>query len=169
MSTADWTCWRDSSHATTIHPDFGWPRCTECGAAPPYHERPLFLDPRLELTLYVPAPDARVRSMIAARSAIVGLPTGPERALVYLEGWINGPMQYADRDARGLWEAGVEHAASRMVCQYPTAGLLSPRLNELVAIGTFNPSSDLLDVTNEKALDEWLAGPAVDEREGWLG
>lgn len=155
MSTT-WTCWRDGSHETTTHPDFGWPRCKDCGAAPDYHERPSYLDERLELTLYIPK-DTPVRSMIADRAAIVGLPMGGRRVLVYLEGWVHGPAQYADRDARGLWEAGVEHAASRMVCQYPTSAMLSPKADDLTAIGTYNPTTRTATVTDEAALEGWLA------------
>jgi hypothetical protein len=141
---------------TTTPPDFGWPRCRDCGAAPDYHERPSYLDERLELTLYVPRRRKSFAVMVAPRSAIVGLAMGEDRLLVYLEGWINGPMQYADRDARGLWEAGVEHAASRMVCQYPTSSMLSPKADELDTIGTYNPTTRTITVTDEEALNAWL-------------
>jgi hypothetical protein len=153
----EWTCWRDASHETTIHPDFGWPRCAECGAAPEFHERPSYLDERLELTIYIPnRGHSFIGAMVAPRSGIVGLPMG-ERALVYYEGWVNGPAQYADRDVRGLWEAGIEHAAGRMVCQYPTVALMSPKVDELEAIGTYNPTTRVVTVTDEKALEGWLA------------
>lgn len=153
-----WSCWREPEHTVASHPDFGWPQCIDCGAAPPYHERPAYLDERLELTIYVP--EGPIRAIIAPRSGVVGLPyPKAERAAVYYEGWVNGPAQYADRDARGLWEAGIEHAASRMVCQYPTAATLAPELKMLTAIGVYRPRDNSFTITNEEALEAWLTSP----------
>ena len=134
-TTTTWTCWRDPAHdQIAFHDTFGWPQCMVCRAAPPYHERTEYLDERLNLTLYVPVHGGFIERIAAPRSAVEGLPAGDERAVVYIEGWINGPMQYADSDVRGLWEAGVEHAASRMDTAYPTASCFSPSLDALDAI-----------------------------------
>lgn len=158
MTTKTWTCWRNPTHTEIEHHEtFGWPQCMECGAAPQYFERTEYLDERLNLTLYVLKPEAtHLATIVHPRSGIVGLPAGPERTIVYIEGWRNGPMQYGDRDARGLWEAGVEHAASRMVTAYPTVACLSPRSEDLEAIGTYNPTTHHFDVENEEALATWL-------------
>lgn len=153
----DWTCWRDPTHATaaTI---FGWPQCLTCRAAPPYHERPSYLPEDLKLVIYVPTEDPRMRAVIAPRSAIVGLPVGGsgERTSIYYEGWVNGPMQYADRDARGLWEAGVEHAAGRMVTDYPTVAQANVLSRRLKRVGMYHPRTHQIDVADEGALDAWL-------------
>jgi len=151
----DWTCWRDASHTVTTH-DFGWPQCLDCHAAPAYYERPAYLDERLELTIYVPD-SAGIANMMAPRSALVGgVSAGGERVLVHFEGWVNGPAQYADRNARGLWEAGVEHAASRLVTDYPTSACMTPKVVELCAVGTYNPTTHVVTITNEEALNSWL-------------
>lgn len=153
--TNTWTCWRDASHVVGTH-EFGWPQCTQCRAAPPYHERPSFLDERLNLTVYIPT-DPLVASMVAPGSALVGLPMGDGRVLVYYEGWIHGAAQYADLDARGKWEGGLDHAASRMVTNYPTSALMSPKAETLTAIGTYNPVTRTVVVDDEESLEGWLA------------
>ena len=156
MQTTTWTCWRDATHETTTHPDFGWPRCQVCGAAPPYYERPAYVDDRLELTTYVPVENSPLGKTVAPGSAMVGHSLG-ERALVYYEGWVHGPAQYADRDARGLWEAGIEHAASRMVTQYPTSAAMTPRTEELTPVGTYRPTTSTVTIADEEALGRWLS------------
>lgn len=162
-ATETWQCWRDPSHVTKPHPQFGWPQCQACAAAPAYHERVDYLPANLRLTLYVPSrlngggAFFKDRFWVHPRSAIVGLGSGAKETVVYFEGWIHGPMQYNGRNARGLWEAGVEHAASRMVTAYPTSAMAAIPIIELQAIGTYDPITRTFDVQDEPALARWLA------------
>ena len=158
---ADWTCWRDPAHHVDVRPSLGWPQCTVCGAAPAYHKRPAYLPGGFLLTVYVPAKGWATRSdpigQIAARSAIVGIPDDPT---VYFEGWTHGPAQYGDRDAHGLWEAGIEHASSRLVTAYPTTAIVhlgGARADALRRVGSYDPRRRSLDVTDEAAVTWWLA------------
>ena len=153
-----WPCPRDASHDVneTI---FGWPQCFVCRAAPDYHERRKMMRPDFVLGIYVPV-DGRSTAIIAPRSAVVGLPNGGDDeddwTEVYYEGFLNGPYQYGDRDARGLWEAGVGIAADRMVTRYPTiatAHLPSPTLK---FVGLFGVAENKIAVDNEDALNTWL-------------
>lgn len=161
----EFICWRDPKHTDITITRFGWPQCA-CGAAPPYHDRPDYLPKGFQLGIYVPV-EGPLRAIIADRSGVVGLPSpadasdplgrGPEaRTLIYYEGWTNGPMQYADRDTRGLWEAGVEHAASRMITQYPTVAQAFPLSTTLKNIGLYDPRAHTFDIHDEEALDAWL-------------
>lgn len=161
MSDQDWTCWRDLSHRpVTKNPLFGWPQCSICRAAPAYHERSRYLPDGFRLNVYVPA-DGRSTAIIAPGSAVVGLITGvgPEGGWVsvYYEGWLNGPMQYGDRDARGLWEAGLLHAADRMVTDYPTIAQARLPLKTLRKVGTYNPKTHEVTVNDEEALTAWVS------------
>jgi len=157
---SQFTCWRDPAHQAVNQTIYGWPQCGICRAAPPYHERPSYLHEDFVLGLYVPA-DGRATAIIAERSAVVGLPDGGEGddawTQIYYEGWINGPMQYGDRDARGLWEAGVEHAASRMVTAYPTVAQANLPAGTLQYVGLYWPVDKRIVVDNEGALERWLA------------
>jgi len=154
----DWTCWRDPSHTTISTTLFGWPQCSVCRAAPAFHERPAYLHSNFVLGIYVPLD--RARSMIAPRSGVVGLPDGGDGeddwTNVYYEGWVNGPMQYAGRDVRGLWEAGVEHAASRMVTSYPTVAQAHFPSKLVKCIGLYNPAAKTFNVHDEETLNAWL-------------
>lgn len=152
-----WQCWRNPQHQDTVITDFGWPCCADCGAAPAYHERVSYLPADLELPVFVPRSD---RALIAPRSAVVGHldPDGTGRFVVHYEGWVHGPAQYGERDARGLWEAGVEHAAGRKVTAYPTMAVATFPANELHQVGTYRVSDKRVDVTDEAALAQWLAG-----------
>lgn len=153
-----WACWRDATHEVAAT-QYGWPQCVVCRAAPPYHERPDWLPDDFALGIYLPT-DWRPTAIIAPRSGIVGLPVGDGQQWIdiYYEGWINGPMQYDDRDARGLWEAGVQHAASRMVTNYPTIACAHMYASSLVRIGTYYPKAvRRIELTDESKLEEWLA------------
>lgn len=153
-----WTCWRDAAHEVTTS-KFGWPQCTVCRAAPPYHERPDWLPNDFELGIYVPNTASwKGTAIIAPRSGVVGLPAGGDWIDISYEGWINGPMQYGDRDARGLWEAGIEHAAGRMITDYPTIARAHLPSNSLVRIGLYYPKTRLVGLFSEgeDRLSEWL-------------
>ena len=158
-TTTTWTCWRDPAHTSILTHPLGWPQCAECGAAPAYHERGQYLPERFTLTVYVPVDENTYG--IKERSGIVGVSTLPEsgldNVLAYYEGWANGAMQYADRDTRGQWEAGLLHAADRMVTAYPTISRIVLSSNCLKAIGTYNPWTREVLVEDEAALAEWLA------------
>lgn len=159
ITVRDWTCWRDPTHEPISTTIYGWPQCSVCRAAPEFHERAKYLPDNFALGLYVPV-DRRARVFIAERSAIVGLPNGGEGeddyTEVYYEGWVNGPMQYGDRDPRGLWEAGVEHAGSRMVCRYPTVAMAYLPSVSLKCIGLYFPKFKTIEVNNEDLLEGWL-------------
>lgn len=156
MSTTPWVCPNGADHFvnTTM---FGWPICSECRQAPPYHERFAYLPDNFALAVYVPA---GAIGMITPASAIVGLPNGGDGeddwTEVHFEGWVNGPMQYADRDARGLWEAGVLHAAGRLVTDYPTSARMSIQSTKLDQIGIYFPKRDEIQIDSEILLTEWL-------------
>jgi hypothetical protein len=159
-----WACWRDATHSVAAS-KYGWPQCTVCMAAPPYHERPEWLPDNFMLGIYLPSRDEagwKANAIISTRSAIVGLPVGYEQRWIdaYFEGWLNGPMQYRDRDARGLWEAGIFHAASRMVTNYPTIACAHLPTEALTCIGNYRPKERHLHIDSEGivALDEWLKG-----------
>lgn len=157
--TNPWQCWRDASHDQIITTEFGWPQCSTCWAAPAYHERPDYVPAHFVLGIYVPDPtNWRAAATVEPRSGIVGLPTGVggEYISVYYEGWVNGPMQYAERDARGLWEAGIQHAAGRMVVDYPTIARAHLPSNSLTRIGIYRPKSGEIELTDEARLNEWL-------------
>lgn len=151
--TEQWKCWRDASHTDIRITRFGWPQCA-CQAAPQYHERPDYVPPDLELGVYIPA-DGRATAIIAPRSGVVGLPAGGDWIDVYFEGWVNGAMQYAELDVRGQWEAGVQHAASRMITDYPTIACAMLPTVSLTRIGSYWPKSRMLRVENE-VVEAWL-------------
>ena len=159
MTTPDpnaWKCWRDPRHETMVSRVLGWPRCLDCGASPSYADRWTYVDEYLELAVYVPAADRL--ATVAPRSAIVGPihHDGDHRIEVYLEGWVNGPAQYADRDARGLWEAGVGHAAERLVVQYPTVAKIEVPWSDLLPVANFWPKQKRIVVHDEDSLNTWL-------------
>lgn len=150
----DWKCWRNEQHVIEPHPQFGWPRCAECMAAPAYWDRAKYMNEHYPLRLYVPKDDL-AKVVIAKGSGVVGLPQG-ERVSVYFEGWLNGAMQYENLDARGKWKAGVYHAADRMITDYPTIAQASLRPEQLREIGWYFPLVQQVVLDDEKALIEWL-------------
>jgi len=159
MTKIEWTCWRDSAH-TVNQTIFGWPKCFDCGAAPDYPVRFELLHERFALGLYIPHPEAGTQT-IKPGSGIVGLPedaeVGDPWIKLYYEGWVYGAMQYEGRDARGKWEAGVEHAAERMVCAYPTAGQIMVPQVDVQIVGLYFPKTKTFQVDNDNLLNRWLA------------
>lgn len=157
ITVRDWTCWRDASHSGLNTTIFGWPACCICHAAPPYHERPAYLPVSFVLGIYVPS-DSRSTAIIAPRSAVVGLPDGGDdpRIDVHYEGWINRAMQYANLDADGQWRAGIEHAATRMICDYPTIAQANLPSTALRYVGLYHPRTKEIEVDDPTALREWL-------------
>lgn len=157
-SAATWVCWRDPAH-TVNETFYGWPVCFACGAAPVFHERWEYLRDNIVLGIYVLKPGP-LNAIIAPRSGVVGLHDGgdgaEDRTELYYEGWVNGPMQYADRDARGLWEAGIKTAAGRMVTRYPTIACATPKSDAVRAIGLYHVKEDVVAVDDEQALTQWL-------------
>lgn len=155
----EWRCWRRPGHRTRKHEVFGWPLCADCRAKPPFHERFTMLDPALTVGVYVPAPDATgLDARIAPGSGIVGVvddATDP-RMLVHYEGWVHDPGSYADLDVHGRWQAGVEHAAQRMVIEYPTAASARLVRTSLVQVGEYQPTTRTLDLTEPETLARWL-------------
>lgn len=162
-SRTDFVCWRNPSHAIGVHPVLGWPECSVCRAAPPYWERGQYLPETFELGIYVPDGTG----YIAGGSAVVGYPierpmdeTTPPyyEVLVYYEGWIHGACQYEGLDARGRWEAGLLHAADRLVTAYPTAAMATLPAPRLKRVGSYDPKHKrIIEITDNEALEAWLA------------
>lgn len=146
-----WTCWRYPSHETTTDPMFGWPRCAECSAGPPYYERTAPADLRLDVV--VPK-GGRIKKGSAVVAALD--PEAPRRYLIYFEGWLHGADQYAHLDRRGQYEAGLLHAAERMVTRYPTSAKAEVSTGDMLKIGTYTPVTRWFDVLDEDTLDRWL-------------
>lgn len=96
-------------------------------------------------------------STIAPHSGIVGRTVVAGTALCHYEGWVHGAAQYADRDARGRWEAGVRHAAGRALTDYPTVARQTIRLDGLVRVGTYHAANDRIEITNETEVQRWLS------------
>lgn len=152
-----WKCWRDPRHVTVPHKKFGWPVCKDCLAKPSYPERFGYLPEDFEVAVFVPDDGLARRLSLAARTAVVGMPHINEgRVEIYYEGWINGPAQYGDRDARGLWEAGVEHAAGREVVRYPTSAKSVVAQTDLTVVGSYLPKTKRLVIDDEATLNAWL-------------
>lgn len=154
----DWKCWRDPSHPVEPHPIFGWPQCQIDSAAPQYYERGEYLPTGFELTLFVP--DGLLMD-VAPRSAIVGLTGAADGhdegvSVIYYEGWVSGGAQYAERGPHGLWEAGVYHAADRMVTAYPTRATSVVPTRRLWPVGTYDPRAHTITITDPAALNAWL-------------
>mgnify|MGYP001765174084 CR=1 FL=1 len=149
-----WTCWRDPAHDTTELTRLGWPECGVCGAGPSYPDRFEYVPNACEVAVYVPAPGSSGR--FAPRSAVVGYPTDDGQVRVYFEGWVYGPAQYGERDTRGLWEAGVDHAAGRMIVSYPTVATGVYPAESLIRVGTHWPKQLRTVVDDEDALTAWL-------------
>lgn len=159
-STASaWVCWRDPSHLTRTRPVLGWPECSICGAKPDYHERFTLLPENLSVQVYVLTSTTRDRGGLAPASAIVSLMPSPDDAYVtvYYEGWVHGAAQYAERDLLGRWEAGVDHAAGRLVTDYPTSAMTGLPAAALHVVGSYQPVARRLTLTDEPALARWLA------------
>lgn len=147
-------CWRDPSHTRIETTRFGWPQCAVCRAAPAYHERPSYLPDDLLLDVLVPTRVGPYQT-IDEGSAVVGVPLDENRVLAYYEGWIHG--QYAELSKRERWEHGVLHAAGRMVTNYPTVATAHLDAWDVTKVGTYNPKTRELVVTDEDVLRAWLA------------
>lgn len=150
--TTTWTCWRDPHH-TTETTKFGWPQCSQCGAAPAYHERFNAIPDTFTLNVYVPT-DPRSLAMIARHSGVVGMPGEGDWIDTYYEGWTLG--QYTDLEPRARWEHGILHATDRMVTNYPTIARAHLPHDTLTQVGTYAPKTKTLDITDPKALNTWL-------------
>ncbi|NUS02039.1 MAG: hypothetical protein HOV97_05690 [Nonomuraea sp.] len=160
----DFRCWRDPEHKVVNTSVYGWPFCMTCRAAPPFHERREYLHANFAVALYVPT-DWRGNAIIAKRAGIVGLPNEAVDSAdgddgwvnLYFEGWVNGAMQYEGSTPRQLWEAGVYHAADRMVTDYPTIARAHLPQSALRYIGIYRPKGGTFDVHDNEALEEWLS------------
>lgn len=150
-----WVCWRDPRHVDVMITRFGWPQCRVCAAAPAYHERGKWMSSDLTVPVFVPAPEAPMRHVVAPGSAVVGCSAGGFAEVTY-EGWVYGAHQYAHLDTRGRYEAAVLHAADRLVTDYPTRARMVVAEDELVHVGDYNPTTRVLDVTDQDALTHWL-------------
>lgn len=118
------------------------------------------------LTVYVPAQNSELRSMIAPASGIVGSPVetddGPKMRIDY-EGNIysaDNIKTFADR---------VQHAAGRHGGQdqppYPTVARQIVEPGALIPIGRYDREEGRVIVENRKALREWLDRDRIPDRE----
>lgn len=103
------------------------------------------------LAVYVPA-DAEAL-FIAKGSAIVskGEPDATGRVVVYFEGNLYGAENLKRFDERLLCASG------RAASLYPTAAIASFDARQLKRVGTYDYTSGRFDVTDQIALDAWLA------------
>lgn len=114
-----------------------------------------------QLLILVPKDDAMTR--IADRAGIVGkrLKDTPGKVLVYFEGWVNGAMQYSHLDPKGQWTAGVEHAAGRMLTEYPTVACAVMDEDDFVEVGAYhcvNPTmEERIRVWNDAEVNRWIS------------
>ena len=110
-----------------------------------------------QLSIYIPKFGKDV-ARIKKGSGIVGEPIGDGKVLVYFEGWVNGAMQYSHLDARGQWEAGVDHAAGRMLTEYPTIAKAIVDEDDLITVGYFHPGNrdDKVRVFDDTSVMWWI-------------
>lgn len=153
QATTTWTCWRDAAHEVRPHQYYGWPQCTRCSAAPPYHERADYLPPGFSLGIYVPA---KRGGTVADGSAIVGHVTEDGQFHVAYEGWVYGAAQYEGLGVRGRWEAGLHHAANRLVTRYPSRATQVVDARWVHEVGRYEVATSVVTITDEPALSRWL-------------
>lgn len=114
-----------------------------------------------QLNVYVPKPGSRTGLLLAPRSGIVGLPYDTaDKVMIYFEGWVNGAAQYENLDAFGKWEAGVEHAAGRMLTEYPTIAMRVVDEDELKLVGYYhcsNADGERIRLFDEEEVRAWLS------------
>lgn len=117
-----------------------------------YHERWKMQQER-HAQLLILVPKDGVVTRIADRAGIVGkrLKDSPGKVLVYFEGWVNGAMQYSNRDPHGQWMAGVEHAAGRMLTEYPTVACAVMDEDDFVEVGAYH----CVNATEEERIRLW--------------
>ncbi len=105
----------------------------------------------LVFRVYVPM--AERQQGIAKGSGIVGVEDdghGGHRLLVYYE----GDLYRADKRP---YPDLVYHAADRMATAYPTVARALVRADSLLQVGTFDYAHGRLVITDQVALDAWLA------------
>jgi hypothetical protein len=152
-------CWRDATHKVAPHPTYHWPRCIVCGAAPAYHERPRYLPDDFTLNLYVPATAGHGGvvggSLLTIKhgSGIVGLPTRSGDVEICYEGFIFEPGLITDA---ARWRYAVLHAAGRQIVAYPTVARMWVPADNLIEVGTYNPTHDSFSITNRGPLVAWI-------------
>jgi hypothetical protein len=116
-----------------------------------------------EVVVYVPVRATVATASIARGAAIVGRPDARrEEVRIYYEGAI-----YEQCEMRTLADRAV-YACGRMVDNYPTTAVMSVPREALVAVGTFDPSSNEIVLTGDQsaaALAEWLDMSQLDPAE----
>lgn len=153
-------CWRVASHSIENHPVFGWPRCAECGAAPPYHQRPQYLPDNFSLGIYLPTESTPLATMIAPGSGIVGVEHEGGRTSIYYEGFtVMLPSDLVGKAPYQLWHAALATAASRMITAYPTIAAAAPKNREVLRVGTYWIQSALFEIAEpyQDAVNRWMA------------
>jgi hypothetical protein len=117
--------------------------------------------PKLEgRTVYVPAPDSHLRQTIAAGSGIVGTPQDDGRVLIDYEGNLYGAAQLNDYTARvyhahdrHVWPSGLDPA--KPATGYPTVARALVEGSELLEVGSYDPDSRTILVSDAAALVAW--------------
>lgn len=167
MTDTTWKCWRDPSHRTATDLLFGWPRCAECPAAPQYWERKP--SPELTLLVFVPADETGAipgQRSIAKGSAIVGVRLAEEGVRetydslykISYEGNIHTPLASLEQDKERRFADALVHAADRLVTDYPSAAVTATEIENLLIVGTYNPTTRHIEILDEQHLGEWLEG-----------
>lgn len=107
------------------------------------------------LTIFIPAAGRAAFLGVDPGSAIVGmLKEGSERVLVHFEGNRYGAENLKRFDER------VEHAAGRLIQNYPTIAKASLAVTDLAAVGTYDSESRAILVYDSETLARW-AGEIV--------
>lgn len=157
-----WTCWRSRMHeGVRVHPVFGWPQCTVCGAAPSYDERTMYAR-ALGVSLDIVVPTGESTVPFALGSAAVTLPTSPstDQRVVYYEGWVYDGA--AGQDVGSAWLLGLRQAVARAVTSYPTTAVARVPERSLTVVGEYrllpDPAGEpeIVTITNAAPLNAWL-------------
>lgn len=108
----------------------------------------------LVFKVFVPVDKAPSVAHIAKGSGIVGVSDDgfqqDGRCLIYFEGGIYSPNSRPYEDL-------VYHAADRMATAYPTIAKAVVPKDDVYEVGYFDYSTNVLVVTDQVALDAWLA------------
>lgn len=118
---------------------------------------------RSEVVVYIPVAGHCATASIARGAAIVGRPNARRGEVrIYYEGAIHGQSEMRTLADRAVYACG------RMVDNYPTAAAMSVPREALVAVGTFDPSSNEIVLTGDQsatAVAEWLDMSQLDPAE----
>lgn len=117
-----------------------------------------------ELTIFVPTEDSELRAKVKVGAGVVGSEVGGTgRIRIDFEG---------NEDLFGSFGARIRRAAERHLWTgpygkrgYPTQACAYVSIDELISIGTYDPESKRVEVSDEAVLLEWLGTEEVHPRE----